>query len=102
MGVLCRDCSDRQCHDKGTEQEPIEMQCPCCNGEGCSECQMGMIQIIGCPNRYCSTVADVVRMSEFFDKGLPPVAGGLLDQSAWFLDAVSVLRRDEAEMRRNQ
>jgi hypothetical protein len=24
-------------------------------------------------------------MSEFYDKGLPPVAGGLLDQTAYFV-----------------
>jgi hypothetical protein len=41
----------------------------------------------------------VVKLADLFDKGMPPVQGGALDQSAWFLDAVAILRNDEAAVK---
>ena len=34
-------------------------------------------------------------MIELFKKGLPPVAGGSLDQSVWFIEAASTLERED-------
>jgi hypothetical protein len=47
----------------------------------------------------CGDIAYVARLADLFEKGMPPIAGGALDQSAWFLDAVSFLRSDEANLR---
>ena len=44
-------------------------------------------------------MAYTVRLADLFDKGMPPVAGGALDQSAWFLDAVGIFRHDEAQVK---
>jgi hypothetical protein len=60
------------------------------------------VTILGCPNKYCASVVRLAKLADLFEKGLPPVAGGALDQSAWFIDAVQVLAADEAEMRRNK
>ena len=65
-------------------------------------CDHGQIKIIGCPQTYCRDIAFAVKLSDMFEKGLPPIAGGALDQSVWFLDAVTVLRNDEAMMRSEQ
>lgn len=99
MGQLCRHCTDKKCKDLGTESEPIEIECPSCDGEGCDECRLGQITISGCPNEYCSPVATAATLIDLFEKGLPPVAGGALDQSVWFLEAARILRNDEAQIR---
>jgi hypothetical protein len=37
-----------------------------------------------------------VQLIDLFEKGLPPIAGGTLDQAVWFLEAVKVLHNEEA------
>ncbi len=44
-------------------------------------------------------VTDAVRLFELFAKGILPVAGGALDQSAWFLAAERQWRIDDATMK---
>lgn len=53
------------------------------------------MSITTCPNKYCRDVAPLIPLADLFAKGLPPVAGGVLDQSAWFLQAARILERDE-------
>lgn len=36
-------------------------------------------------------------MIDLFKNGLPPVAGGTLDQSVWFLEAAKILGSEEAQ-----
>lgn len=36
---------------------------------------------------------------DLFHKGIPPIAGGSLDQSAGFIDAAQQLRNDEAKLK---
>jgi len=36
---------------------------------------------------------------DLFEKGLPPVAGGALDQAYWFIQAARILKNDEAYIR---
>lgn len=86
-GKLCRHCTTKACHDKGTEAEPISLECPACDGEGCDECKDGWFQIDGCPNGFCRSVIPTIELTDLFEKGLPPVSGGVLNQSASFLNA---------------
>ena len=102
QGELCRSCSDGKCRSLGTEQEPIAIECPGCSGEGCEHCDDGNVNVAGCPNRYCREVSQVVRLGYLFAKGLPPVAGGVLDQSAWFIQAVGILQRDEEQIKHDR
>jgi hypothetical protein len=60
---------------------------------------MGDVKISGCPNDYCSSVVSATSLVDLFEKGLPPIAGGALDQSVWFLEAARILRNDEAQIR---
>ena len=60
---------------------------------------MGMLKINGCPNNYCRSIAPVATLIDLFEKGLPPVAGGSLDQAAWFLEASRTLQSDEISVR---
>jgi hypothetical protein len=43
-----------------------------------------------------------VRLGDLFAKGLPPVVGGVLDQSAWFIQAVGILQRDEEQIKHDR
>lgn len=58
-----------------------------------------MVKIQGCPTEFAASVFNTVRVIEFFQKGMPPIQGGVLDQSASFLRAVSFFDRDEQELK---
>jgi hypothetical protein len=87
------------------------MTCPTCEGrtgEGrtaaeeaiaCKECQgRGEIEIASCPRKLISPeVADFCALADHAADGHLPLAGGTLDQTASFLAALRLLRRDEAE-----
>lgn len=44
-------------------------------------------------------MGQVITLADMMEKGIMPVAGGALDQSAWFLQAARILERDEAKIR---
>jgi hypothetical protein len=98
-GLICKYCSDGKCQDKGTKETPIEIECPKCDGEGCEECDGGHIVIEGCPNTYCREISNTVGLIDLYEKGLPPVQGGSLDQSVWFVEAAKVLNNEEAKVK---
>ena len=98
-GSLCRLCSDSKCKDIGSDAEPIELECPCCHGSGCDHCNQGSIRIKGCPNDFCRPIADATHLIDLYAQGLPPIAGGALDQSAWFIEAARRLKADENHLK---
>jgi hypothetical protein len=99
QGKLCKRCSDKGCKDLGTELEPIEIECPICQGVGCDQCNQGQWKLSGCPNQFCKPVVDLVGLCDLYERGLPPVQGGSLDQAAWFLDAAARLKHEENLLR---
>lgn len=57
----------------------------------------GMIEIADCPLRIVPVdVWEIVDMAELYEKGLPPVAGGSLDQARVFLVACRAIWADQA------
>lgn len=101
-GHICRHCTNKKCVDENTDHEPTYIDCTECNGspEGCEHCDQGKWRPDGlCPNRYCSDVAPVVRLIEMFNKhGMPPITGGVLDQSAWFINAAWHWENEKAQI----
>jgi hypothetical protein len=67
-----------------------------CDGAGCHECENGQVQIKGCPQTYCREIVSAIGLIDLFEKGLPPISGGTLDQSVWFLEAAKVLSNEES------
>ena len=67
--------------------EPLALSCMACGGSGCSGCkQMGEVLINHCPQlELDEEILELIGLAELFQKGLPPVAGGTLDQTPWFL-----------------
>lgn len=100
QGRLCRTCTN-VCKNNPKEPEAvesIEIECPECSGNGCSDCQeTGAFEIDGCPNDFCRSVAQLATLADLFAKGIPPVAGGALDQSNSFIEAVRILESEEAK-----
>ena len=98
FGRLCATCKPGRCMDCPTTLEPALVQCSECGGNGCSQCNdRGEFELTSCPNRYIGRdTADVLQYVGLCEKGLPPVAGGALDQSAWFIDAMSFVSNERA------
>lgn len=74
------------------------MVCPGCEGRGCEECKnTGGIDITECPlNLITNDVWQVIRFTELFEKGLPPVAGGTLDQTMNFIETAMFVMSETA------
>lgn len=75
------------------------MQCPSCNGTGCKDCDGGYFDFDGCPNTYCSGAIDAIDLFDLFEKGLPPVSGGMLDQAASFIGAAQYFGNEERRVK---
>jgi hypothetical protein len=74
------------------------MRCLACNGKGCDECQnKGTINITDCPLEIITLdVWEIIEMANLYiEHGLPPVAGGQLEQTAGFLDAARFITNEK-------
>lgn len=78
-----------------SETHPAEIECPECDGDGCSECDSGYFILNQCPSKFIGheLIADV-QVVVSSEQHLP-IAGGLLDQSAWWFELRELLRREE-------
>lgn len=78
------------------------MECIECGGRGCKECEeTGKLEITQCPLELITPdIWEVIEMAEFFEKGLPPVAGGVLDQAKIFIDACRFIFREQARWKK--
>jgi len=65
------------------------MDCVRCGGAGCDLCdKKGTFDIDRCPLEIITDdVVDMMELADLWEKGLPPVAGGVLDQAAMFVAA---------------
>jgi hypothetical protein len=91
-GLICDRCT-KQCKE---DLRSIEIECIHCKGEGCDACEkQGHFNPPECPKKYVGgdllQAIDVAWMAR--DYGLP-VAGGTIDQSAWFMDMLINFRSE--------
>ena len=65
------------------------MECVACGGGGCGACnETGRERIEQCPLEIITEdVWRVIKFAELYEKGLPPIAGGALDQAHNFIEA---------------
>jgi len=75
------------------------MECIGCGGKGCSECNdSGTIKITCCPLELITNdVWEVIEYAELYERGLPPIAGGALDQAQNFLVACRFIFREKSD-----
>jgi hypothetical protein len=97
--MLCRSCTPGRCNSLSTEENKIEVECPVCDGVGCSHCTDGVFPLNGCPNAFCGKMVTLIDVIDLFGKGLPPVAGGTLDQSVSFIQAAAFFESEERKVR---
>lgn len=90
-GEMCGGCHGR-CVDEPTQDNPAMLECPVCNGTGCDACRDGMFSMHTCPKKFVGyEITEACNAAAIAEKGLWPVVGGSLDQSAWFVDFVQCL-----------
>lgn len=90
-GLLCKDCTSARCFDNGVKR----FECVSCYGRGCEACEhRGWFETEGCPQKIASQMGTTIDMIDMADKGHLPVAGGVLDQSAWFVEAMRFYHAD--------
>jgi NADPH-dependent 7-cyano-7-deazaguanine reductase QueF-like protein len=79
--------------------------CVICGGNSysCNECGgSGVFEITQCPIEWIEDwVWQMIELSELYEKGLPPVAGGVLDQSAYFVKFAKAVMDESAQYKLN-
>lgn len=70
------------------------------NGEPCEMCGgHGTIEIKECPRRFVGhELTEAINVASLCGNGTLPVAGGLMDQSAWFVSLWQQLQSEQAEI----
>lgn len=65
---------------------------------GCGACNdAGRFELAECPTAYVdSEIWNAMEYAKLYEKGLPPVAGGSLDQSHWFTAACRAIWNEQA------
>jgi len=77
------------------------IECPACGGSGCEECgETGRLDFYGCPwIEIPPIVWETIELAGLYKRGLPPIAGGALDQARAFVDAARFVWHCQAEQR---
>lgn len=102
---MCKGCSAGRCLEAPSEAEYAELDCPACDGEGaykgtqCGACDgVGRYRVTECFQDYSRSLVEPLNLAVLVTSSHTwPVAGGLLDQSAWFLE---LQQRFESECNR--
>jgi hypothetical protein len=65
----------------------------------CDECGgSGVFEITSCPLVWIdSRIWQLIELSEMYEKGLPPVEGGVLDQTAYFVRFAKLVIDESAQ-----
>ncbi len=99
--MLCKSCGS-QCRDAPDELNSIEIECVVCDGLD-TDCQAcgggGRFAVDRCPREFVGgEVTDAINLISHAEKGNFPVAGGTLDQSAWFMGVMDRLQSDQSKI----
>ena len=63
------------------------IECPDCDGQGCLGCEDGYFRLSGCAKKFVGReITQAINYAGMCGNGDWPVEGGLLQQSAWFLN----------------
>ena len=104
--MICKSCTGSKCCE---QYQQLEIECPECDGVGCEKnenknhsvaespgCKNGRFNLDQCPQDFIRDYVSTFRLVDLFENGIPPVAGGSLDQTLWFLNAHRTLKHEDA------
>jgi len=79
-----------------SETLPVKIRCVLCNDGGVEDCPQcdgsGQMKITECPEKLITDdIWEAIEASSFWEKGIPPVAGGMLDQTHIFIMAARII-----------
>lgn len=67
----------------------------------CDECDDGHFTIAECPKRLVDgEIIETIELAGMYEKGLPPVAGGVLDQAHWFAAACRFVWAEQSRLKK--
>ena len=103
-GELCKHCG-RHC-GKDYKDGFTLVECPVCDGVGyrmfkqikipCPSCEDGKFKLNECPREFIGREMTVaINLAANSGKGDWPIAGGLLEQSAWFMSLRQTLLAEQ-------
>lgn len=81
-GKLCQSCGT-ECNKKGDVAYVVA--CPVCEEVGCDACGGEGTFEVDCPRKFVGSLWHHIGLAAMCSDGRLPVAGGVLDQSAWFM-----------------
>jgi hypothetical protein len=60
--------------------------------------------VTGCPQKEFidTSIVELIRYSDLFFKGIPPVAGAALDQDQHFLESATFLKREQERLEHDE
>jgi hypothetical protein len=78
-----------------------EIGCTACQGVGCVGCGgRGFIELTECPKASLDgELLEMLEYSDLYQKGLPPVTGGTLDQARWFNEFAMTVWQDQSHLK---
>ena len=82
---------------------PWDYECPACGGKGCKLCDHGVQHLNRCPlDEVPGVYFEAFELADLYEKGLPPVDGGTLDQASAFLAACRVIWAERARLEKQE
>ena len=105
--IICKGCQKdpSACKSRPTPEISIgDYECPGCYGVGCEYCNHGRLEIDFCPLEFIDDeIWETLESAHLYlEHGLPPVAGGQLDQSQAFLTAARFISSERAAWQKDK
>ena len=102
--MICSACSPTKCCDEPQTGGAIQVACPSCNENGCGHCDdLGFFKVDCCPQEFIGRdLIGFVKFCDFAKRGTMPIAGGMLDQTNWFIEAANCMIDEDRRVKSDQ
>lgn len=73
-----------------TEERPLRLRCPVCDGRGCEACSAGILHVTDCPRQWSASAMNALRWADWAQRGSWWCEGGIRNQPAKYVQFVEV------------